>query len=200
MVNFCKFKKKRAAFTLVELVITIALFLLVAGLVTAFISFMGNFSATREQQSLRVKHTEAVRSEIDYWFSYFDRTSCTMQVFPHAFEGEGGDSGSRVIAQATDSGLVYRLRIGIFAADETGETERAFVAEYPSSAQHGTAAESGRYKTVQVGCDTIARVVFQEYSENWSPVYGDEALTEALRFTISGKVNKWSYACTIFYA
>ena len=199
MAHFCKPKKYRAAFTLVELVITIALFLLVAGLTTTFISFMGGFSSTREEQSARAAHTAAVREEIDYWFSYFDRGGCTVQVFPRAFEGEGDGSGSRVIAQAADAGVVYRLRLGVFAAEGAGETERALIAEYPLSAQHGAAAQGAAYKTMQVGCGTVARIVFQEYSQNNAPVYAENASSEALRFTVYANVNDWAFACTVYY-
>lgn len=190
-------KRTRAAFTLVELVITIALFLLVAGLVTSFIAFMGDFSETTDAQTARVEQTVDLRTEIDYWFSYFDKTEYTIQVFSDAYEGEGDGSGARTVAQAQTAGRSYRLRLGTFATGEPGETERALVAEYPEAAQHGSPDVNGSLKTVQVSCSAVERILLQPYASGWSP--SSDGSTDYVRFIVSGKVGSWSYACTVLY-
>ena len=186
----------KSAFTLVELVITMVLFLLVAGLVTSFIAFMGGFSDDNEALSARVEESVALRSEIDYWFSYFDNTNFTIEVFPDVYEEEGDGSGARNIATASaaDGSGSYHLRLGTFATGEVGQVGRMLECQYPASAQHGDAGDGMR--AVRIECTVIERIVFQPYSEAWEPT---ESEGSGVRFIVEGRVGSWSYACIIVY-
>ena len=90
-----KTKKLRRAFTLYELVVVIALFALVGGMVTSFIVFMGNYSRTSERQSQRVSELTQLLGELDTWFSFADSSQSALE-FP-----EQGD----VLVRAGDMSL-----------------------------------------------------------------------------------------------
>lgn len=81
--------RSRRAFTLYELVVVIALFALVGGMVTSFIIFMSNYSNTGERQAQRVSDLTEIRAQTDKWFSYADASGIAVTF------GDGGNAAAR---------------------------------------------------------------------------------------------------------
>ena len=179
------------AFTLVELVITIALFALVAGLVISFITFMNRFTAQNEALSDRVEQASELRAEIDRWFSYFDRQEYTISL-----------SADGVRATPVDGGTSYSLTFVSPGGEEGGEM--TLLASYPRGNGYNDQIfdpereEFFEGENARVVCDEIASVAFWQYTPGWNFTAGEG--DASLRFLIDCRVKGTAYACEIRYA
>ncbi len=178
--NIRSFEKKRRAFTLVELIIAMALFALVAGLVISFITYISRFSAKTEAQSDRISALAQLRSEIDYWFSAFDGAGYTI---------EAGDAEYLVKAVPTETGnaQAYGIRW------ESGEKDSAVVFTYPQEFGRGTV--QGETAQVRVNAYSYTGIRFEERTDDY--VYTAEGTEEVFRFTIYLRVTERTFACEI---
>ena len=79
---------RKAAFTLAELVVVMALVLLIGGVVATFVLFMNNYSAKNERLAQQAQELAIIREETDKWFSYAD--------------GEGAD----IVLSGNDGGVL----------------------------------------------------------------------------------------------
>lgn len=188
------------AFTLYELVITIALFSLVAGLVITYISFMATFNRDNSEIADRAAQVTDIRREVDYWFSYFDRADYSVTLVD-----EGTDGGEKTVAfaQPVAGGEKYELRLALLPdlADTDEPFVYTFVCEYPSDAGRGEVyvyadGSSSREKRVQ--CPAVYSVCFAAYNDNWQYSGTDEMKT--VRFIVDMPVTGRLYACDILYS
>lgn len=193
MANSCILKKRCAAFTLVELVITMALFLLVAALVIAYIVFMHDYTERNENNSDRAEQLAFVRREIDRWFSWFDAAGYTF-IIP--------TEDDTFAAKFASNGEEYTLSLRLMPTEIGGETLEfeltpVFCAEYPVTAPYGDIAEEG-VRRVSQQCPMLVSLSVTPLSLEWeySPEESD-ALT--LRFLVTMHVTEGFYACEIVY-
>lgn len=186
--NIRSHTKFRRAFTIVELIITIALFSIVAGLVISFITYISGFSAKTEEQSDRVSALAQIRSEVDYWFSAFDCTD---------YEITTGSDGT-VLVQAVLSGesgatgAVYGIRF------EKGEKENTVVFTYPQEFGRGTVQEgsAGSAAEVRINAYTYTGMRIEEQTNNYDYTAASES-EDSFRFTIYLRVSGRTFACEI---
>lgn len=186
--NIRSYRRFRRAFTLVELIIAIALFSIVAGLVISFITYISGFSAKTEAQSDRVSALAQIRSEVDYWFSAFD---CTDYKITSGLDGT-------VLVQAVSSaetgvsGAVY----GIYF--EKGEKENTAVFTYPQEFGRGTVQEgsAGSAAVVRINAYTYTGIRIEEQTDNYDYTAASES-EDSFRFTIYLRVSGRTFACEI---
>lgn len=183
--NIRSHTKFRRAFTLVELIIAIALFAIVAGLVISFITYISGFSAKTEAQSDRVSALAQIRSEVDYWFSAFDCED---------YEITSGSDGT-VLVQAVPSGetgVVYEIRF------ERGEKENTAVFTYPQEFGRGTVQEgsAGSAAVVRINAYTYTGICIEEQTDNFDYTAGSGS-EDSFRFTIYLRVSGRTFACGI---
>ncbi len=183
--NIRSHTKFRRAFTLVELIIAIALFAIVAGLVISFITYISGFSAKTEAQSDRVSALAQIRSEVDYWFSAFDCED---------YEITSGSDGT-VLVQAVPSGetgVVYEIRF------ERGEKENTAVFTYPQEFGRGTVQEgsAGSAAVVRINAYTYTGIRIEEQTDNFDYTAGSGS-EDSFRFTIYLRVSGRTFACEI---
>ncbi len=162
--NIRSHTKFRRAFTLVELIIAIALFAIVAGLVISFITYISGFSAKTEAQSDRVSALAQIRSEVDYWFSAFDCED---------YEITSGSDGTVLVqavpsGEAGASGVVYEIRF------ERGEKENTAVFTYPQEFGRGTVQEgsAGSAAVVRINAYTYTGIRIEEQTDNFDYTAG----------------------------
>lgn len=183
--NIRSHTKFRRAFTLVELIIAIALFAIVAGLVISFITYISGFSAKTEARSDRVSALAQIRSEVDYWFSAFDCED---------YEITSGSDGT-VLVQAVPSGetgVVYEIRF------ERGEKENTAVFTYPQEFGRGTVQEgsAGSAAVVRINAYTYTGIRIEEQTDNFDYTAGSGS-EDSFRFTIYLRVSGRTFACEI---
>lgn len=183
--NIRSHTKFRRAFTLVELIIAMALFAIVAGLVISFITYISGFSAKTEAQSDRVSALAQIRSEVDYWFSAFDCED---------YEITSGSDGT-VLVQAVPSGetgVVYEIRF------ERGEKENTAVFTYPQEFGRGTVQEgsAGSAAVVRINAYTYTGIRIEEQTDNFDYTAGSGS-EDSFRFTIYLRVSGRTFACEI---
>ncbi len=185
--------RTQKAFTLVELVITIALFALVAGLVISYITFMNRFTDQNEEISDRVEQASDVRRQIDLWFSYFDQTAYTVTL---------PEDGS-ALAVAEGGGQSYSLTLSVTQPEDGGARTAVLSAQFPARSgyndsavqEDGTVTESD---AARLSCNAIGAVLLWN-GENWSFDSEGEREDNALRFLIDCRVTQCTYACEIRY-
>lgn len=183
--NIRSHTKFRRAFTLVELIIAIALFAIVAGLVISFITYISGFSAKTEAQSDRVSALAQIRSEVDYWFSAFDCED---------YEITSGSDGT-VLVQAVPSGeagVLYEIRF------ERGEKENTAVFTYPQEFGRGTVQEgsAGSAAVVRINAYTYTGIRIEEQTDKFDYTAGSGS-EDSFRFTIYLRVSGRTFACEI---
>lgn len=215
-MNKCTWKTDRRAFTLWELIITMGLFLLVAGLVISFITFMAKFTSNNAEQSERVAQLTDVRSEVDYWFSYYDTSEYEItvcdpieditQVDTDVLDQDGGvilayavqlfEDGSRGVFR-------YELRF-LLVPDPSGEstfTQKLFCV-YPVSAFRGTVTtvtqDNAEYeaRVREISCSHIYSVQFYPYGDGTTYIAQDR---QYLRYLIQLPVTRREFACVLIY-
>ncbi len=181
--NIRSHTKFRRAFTIVELIITIALFSIVAGLVISFITYISGFSAKTEEQSDRVSALAQIRSEVDYWFSAFDCTD---------YEITSGSDGTVQAVLSGESGAVYGIRF------EKGEKENTVVFTYPQEFGRGTVQEgsAGSAAVVRINAYTYTGMRIEEQTNNYDYTAANES-EDSFRFTIYLRVSGRTFACEI---
>ena len=203
-----KNKKAKRAFTLVELTITIALFLLVAGLAISYITFMSNFTDRNNAVSARIKQISQVRQEADAWFSYFDRADYLITVSGTQLQEQGEvviATAQKISSQTIEK--EYRLRLALIPEVSESKTEltQMLVAEYPKDSYFGKdyIYNEGGIQTVsrsnRVRCLNVYSVAFFKNSEDWQFVPQENKVENVLRFTIRQRVSGIEYACEVRY-
>ena len=90
-----KLKKSKAGFTLVELIIVIALVALIGGMVSGFIVFMTNYAGNNERLADRNSEVLLLRENIDIWFSYADSDNAEFTFSTNPIEVTDG-TGMRI--------------------------------------------------------------------------------------------------------
>ncbi len=185
--NIRSYSKCRRAFTLVELIIAMALFAIVAGLVISFITYISGFSAKTEEQSDRVSALAQLRSEVDYWFSAFDCAD---------YEITSGTDGIALV-QAVPSGeagasdAVYEIRF------ERGEKENTAVFTYPQEFGRGKVQEENTGSaSVRINAYTYTGIRIEEQTDNFDYTAGSGS-EDSFRFTIYMRVSGRTFACEI---
>lgn len=109
-----KLKKSKAGFTLVELIIVIALVALIGGMVSGFIVFMTNYAGNNERLADRNSEVLLLRENIDIWFSYADSENAEFTFSTNSVEVTDG-TGMRISRNESgdyvfDYGTTYSQR------------------------------------------------------------------------------------------
>jgi len=191
-------KKLNKAFTLVELVISMSLFVLVAALVISFINFMGKNNARLADEATRNEQILSVRTEIDFWFSAFDNPNFTINRLPIE-DNEGGI----VCASATHkvSGKDYFIRFIPMRIDD--QSIRVLQFTYPSG-NHGSPLQDAygnvlpnAYNHVFFECNFISAIHFAAFPDTPAPTVQDNQ--KILQFSIDCHVSDLFFTCNIVY-
>lgn len=183
--NIRSHTKFRRAFTIVELIITIALFSIVAGLVISFIIYISGFSAKTEEQSDRVSALAQLRSEVDYWFSAFDCADYEIT------SGSDGTVQAVLSGESGATGAVY----GIYF--EKGEKENTVVFTYPQEFGRGKVQEENTGSaSVRINAYTYTGIRIEEQTDNFDYTAGSGS-EDSFRFTIYMRVSGRTFACEI---
>lgn len=183
--NIRSYSKCRRAFTLVELIIAMALFAIVAGLVISFITYISGFSAKTEEQSDRVSALAQIRSEVDYWFSAFDCTDYEIT------SGSDGTVQAVLSGESGATGAVY----GIYF--EKGEKENTAVFTYPQEFGRGKVQEENTGSaSVRINAYTYTGIRIEEQTDNFDYTAGSGS-EDSVRFTIYMRVSGRTFACEI---
>lgn len=181
----------RKAFTLVELVITMALFALVAGLAVAFISYMWNFNRSNDKTLRFLENVQALREETDMWFSAFDSVMTDINVY--GTTPQNGEDGRSILAAAEGAYGEYTI-YSMLEPDRNGEFILTYVFEYPPNGlYHGTLENNCR--VIRLMCDNIASVAYYDYS-GWNFSESNDT-QKKIRFGISLKVTGETFVCEI---
>jgi len=170
-----------AAFTLYELVISLALFAVVAGLVITFISFIQRFNVRNNAYTARVEQVTSLRTQIDRWFSCFDDAVYTLTL---------SESGAVITASAEST----RYAITSSAMEEGIKVTFS----YPQ-----TDSQESDPLTVEVECPNLESVFFRKIIDD-SAVSEESEEDYSLRFIIDLHVatqtnSTGRYACEITY-
>ncbi len=181
----------RRAFTLVELVITMALFALVAGLAVAFISYMWKFNRSNDATLRFLETVQDLREETDMWFSAFDSAATDIQTY--GAEPRNGEDGRAVLAAAQDARGEYTIYSAL-EPDRTGGFLLTFVFEYPPDGLYHGTLETNR-RVIRLLGDGIASVSYYDYG-GWHFSENDDT-EKKLRFGISLKVTGETFVCEI---
>lgn len=186
-------RNSRRAFTLYELVITIGLFGLVAGLVISYISFMTDYSADTEALSERTARLTEIRREVDHWFSYYDTSGVSVTAAP-----EAEDTGETVLAAASAGAVSYEIRLSLLP-DTSGKDTfvQALLFFYPADSGRGMVNADGR-RVVRIDCADIKAMRILSAADWEFDDAADDG--DALRFTVPMRVTGQLFACEIAYA
>lgn len=182
-------RNRTGGFTLYELVITIGLFALVAGLVISYIGFMTDFSRSNRALSDRTSQLTAIRREVDYWFSAYDG-GYAVTVPP-----EEESEGELVLAYAVGNGR-YEMRLALIP-DASGAFTRTLVCEYPPDAMRGTLNADGTLRQARIECPNVLSVRLTERTDGWT---FDDTAEGGLRFGVDMRVSGRQIACEVTYA
>ena len=157
-----------------ELVISIALFALVAGLVLSFVLSIVSFNRQSQNNTAHATAALAFRKQVDYWFSYFDTSDYEIEITVN------GSGLVKVTATKDESeSEIYTIRhIGADVTFTYPETEEA--------------------NSVTVSFPETVQVYFAKYDGAESGKQQDADRKE-LRFTIDGKVSGNTYLCVVAY-
>lgn len=102
-----KLKKSKAGFTLVELIIVIALVALIGGMVSGFIVFMTNYAGNNERLADRNSEVLLLRENIDIWFSYADSDNADFDFESNSARVISGDGTGMRISRNESSDYVF---------------------------------------------------------------------------------------------
>ncbi len=196
-------RRGKAAFTLVELIITIVLFAMVAGLVIAFISFMTRFNDENDEITGFVDQSAELRAEVDFWFSAFDAPQYSVTVYgaSPAAGSAGVPEGAQVFATAERAGAQFSVYF-VLQADpgaEEGELfRRAFVFEYEASGRYHGSVETNvlgaQVRRQRVFADSVSALALYR-QDGWEHVEEEDART--VRFIVRQHVAPQLFACEI---
>ena len=214
MTFFFANKQRRKAFTLVELVITMALFLVVAALVMAYVVFMNGFTERNAGASALNRQIASVRQSLDEWFSYFDDADYTIEL-PETHE----DGELHILAIARQGVQAYPvyMELSLMPDEASSElsTQQTLQLCYPVGAGRGEETQSdvlgsaAQYDLVSVACPNVYGITLGEYTEDWTydPDEEPEILfpqddtseLNTIRFSIHQRVRGALYSCIISY-
>lgn len=186
-------RNRTGGFTLYELVITIGLFALVAGLVISYIGFMTDFSRSNRALSERTARLTEIRREVDHWFSYYDTSGVSVTAAP-----EAEDTGETVLAAASAGAVSYEIRLSLLP-DTSGKDTfvQALLFFYPADSGRGTVNADGR-RVVRIDCADIKTMRILSAADWEFDDAADDG--DALRFTVPMRVTGQLFACEIAYA
>lgn len=186
-------KRGKRGFTLYELILSIALFLLVAGLVIAFITFMQTFSQNNQRNAARARQVYAIRQEIDFWMAWFDDPAYTLQ--PSV-----GESAMQATHNAT--GQVFEVKLQL-VPDEEGNFQRKLVLTFPNDqnarGEEVQVQQNGQtvaLRQLVLDAHLVAKVHFTRYSP---PVVHVSEANSYLRFVVHCPVTQQVFACDLTY-
>ncbi len=180
--------RRKAAFTLAELVVVMAISAIVVGLVTSYIIFAQKFNQRSQMAHERVEQFAMLRRQIDDWFSFADSSGYEIAIntendssLPLVYLKDA-DGNAVKIQNETNSicgiSLVQSQSAGLtFCFPPIGDTVRADLTIY---------------------CKYITNVKFTEFDIN-ADVGATLESQSALRFTISTAIQKGVYACEFLY-
>lgn len=170
--------KLNKAFTLYELMIAIALFAIVAGLVLTFVSFMSTYVDTSNQALEKNNQSLDIRKEIDFWFSVFDQQDWTFDT-----------SSEDCVISASDGVSTYDIRI--VQSEVDGDLVSQLQFSYPESIYHGETV--GQFNYVYVDCSTVDYIVIKPFDQQV------DVVNKSLRFVIDCRVLQAQYLCMIVF-
>lgn len=168
----------KRAFTLYELMIAIALFSLVAGVVLTFVSFMGRNVENSDYSVVRNSETLDIREELDFWFSAFDKQDYTFST-----------DGTAVVSATHTDGTVYSVTLVTSVVDGNVVPQLRF--SYPESIYHGETV--GQFNYVYVDCSTVDYIVIKPFDQQV------DIVNKSLRFVIDCRVLQAQYLCMIVF-
>ena len=168
----------KRAFTLYELMIAIALFALVAGVVLTFVSFMGRNVENSDYSVVRNSETLDIREELDFWFSAFDKQDYTFST-----------DGTAVVSATHTDGTVYSVTLVTSVVDGNVVPQLRF--GYPESIYHGETV--GQFNYVYVDCSTVDYIVIKPFDQQV------DIVSKSLRFVIDCRVLQAQYLCMIVF-
>ena len=168
----------KRAFTLYELMIAIALFALVAGVVLTFVSFMGRNVENSDYSVVRNSETLDIREELDFWFSAFDKQDYTFST-----------DGTAVVSAMHTDGTVYSVTFVTSVVDGNVVPQLRF--GYPESIYHGETV--GQFNYVYVDCTTVSEIDIVAYPDSLANVSG------SVRFEINCPVSQLQFLCLIVF-
>lgn len=172
---------KKAGFTLAELVVVLALFVLIGGMVSTFLVFMNAYSAKNAKASRMVSELTQIRAETDRWFSFADESGNEILF---AAQAEGG--GASAFTAETLPGVgesVIVARCGEMTVTLTGTEKGCDVFYF-----YG--ADSAKNQTLSM--ENAYGLLF--YTES-SPYTSSSAAK--IRFTAQLRVQGKIYACEV---
>lgn len=205
---YARRQRNNKAFTLWELTITMGLFLLVAGLVITFITFMSDFTKKNTLQSERVSQLTDVRREVDYWFSYYDSAKYEVTVCDRRNAEETGEAllayAVELFEDGSHSAVRYEMRLALLpdTSDSSDIFVQTLVCVYPQNSFHGDGSvivQNGAEISVRVEnirCTRVSSLCFYAFSDNWQ-FQKEEG--QYLRFLVQLPVTEREYACVILY-
>lgn len=170
--------KLNKAFTLYELMIAIALFAVVAGLVLTFVSFMSSYVDTGNQALEKNEQSLDIRQEIDFWFSAFDQQGWTFDT-----------SSEDVVISVSDGVSTYDVRFVQSEVDGNLVSQLQF--SYPKGSFHGD--EEGSFNYVRLDCSTVDYIVIKPFDQQV------DVVNKSLRFVIDCRVLQAQYLCMIVF-
>ena len=97
---------KKAAFTVAELVVVLALLVLIGGMVSTFLVFMNAYGAKNAKESRRVGEITQIRAETDCWFSYADESGEAVSFAPRATGGTPSAFAAKHLIEEGESVVV----------------------------------------------------------------------------------------------
>lgn len=192
-------KTQKAAFTLVELVLTLGLFLLVASLVLSFITYMTKFNKENDKTAYLVKQTTALREESDLWFSAFDSREYSLQVFGN--QPLETENGAKILARSSNSYGYYDVYLILGLDKKTDKLVQYCVFEYPPTGNwHGKEeiVNGRKLRSESIECQNVWTVAFFENTEDWQ--FQEGSLESAVRFGIRMRCVGKLYGCEIYTA
>ena len=165
-------KRLRSAYTLYELAIVLALFAVVAAMVSSFVAFMIRFNERSEQAYDRTEQLVALRKELDDWFSYTDGEALTFTSGPSGTSIRSGGSGGTASFSFSEGNAVF---------------------VYPSAQDGLTGAKTG---TVTIVCPRVKQILVSAAETG-----GDagESGEDELRFYVRRMISAEEYLCVVYY-
>ena len=163
---------KNNGFTLSELIVSIAVFSLIAGIVISFIVYLNSFinNAKKEQQILQ--NQNLLQSYTDLWFSYYDN-------FNFQFITQTEEDFIICAKEVSTQNSYYIL------AEQT-ENILQITFEFPTNSN---------YKTITLNCNWATNFIIKKYpqSENASK-------NSCFNFSVFLHVKKELFSCNLIYA
>ncbi|MGN1067029.1 MAG: type II secretion system protein [Candidatus Fimimonas sp.] len=176
--------RRKAAFTLYELVVVMAISLIVVGLVTSYIIFAEKFNQRSKEAFERVEQFAALRKEIDDWFSFADSSQ-----FDIALNDGTNDELPLVYLQDALGNVAKNAEGKCYGISLAQGQTAGLVFNFPPC--EGVSRGEGT-----VFCKYLSSVRFSLFDAG-SEIAADEA--SVLRFTVCTTIKQGVYACEFLY-